>query len=141
MQYRFTNEHFPVYVWTLTVTWVVIDIIVIGLAVLRPSNEDAMLLMLFSASASIGIKYPLIKMLMLKSGRLDHYLYTWSGILILVPLVGAMFTLMTYFMISGDDGVSVFRGILFIVFLLASAPGIALLFATEKCIEIDSSSG
>ncbi len=134
MQYRFTNEHFAVYVWLLVTLWFVLDISILGFALIRAPSESMRSLIILGVVASLSIKYPLLKMLISKSGGLDHYLYTWAGLMILLPLAGATLIVVITFIFSGGGGFTPAVVIQCIGLLLASAPGIILLIATEKCV-------
>lgn len=92
--------------------------------------------MVLGVVASLGVKYPLLKMLISKTGRVDHYLYTWAGLMIFFPIAGATLTVFMSFIFSEGGGFSPSKGFQIFGLLLASAPGIALLVATEKCVSV-----
>ena len=139
MQYRFTNEHFAVYLWALIALWFVLDLSTIGLALFRPPSESIRPLMILGVLASLGIKSPLLKMLVSKTGRVDHYLYTWAGLMIFFPLAGATLIVITSFIFSEGNGFSPDMLVQFFGLLLTTLPGIVLLIATGRSVSFHES--
>lgn len=137
MRYKFSCKHMQTFIWLLLAFWLIADL-VIGVMAFRPETNQIAPMLLLGFIVSLSLKYPLLKMLLTKIGQIDHFLYTWAGLMILFPLAAALvYTIAVFTLNAGMDSVA--RTIMpVILLLLASIPGIVLLFATDRCVVFES---